>query len=115
MAPARTPNRRTRSDVATRNGLLAAWGLFTVLPAPVVAEVDERLAVRAIASMPWVGLGLGLIAGLGCAIVTVAGAASRWQSQQAWQSWPCAPASCTSTDSPTPPTAWAPASRPTRP
>ncbi|AJQ90685.1 Adenosylcobinamide-GDP ribazoletransferase [Propionibacterium freudenreichii] len=73
MAPARTPNRRTRSDVATRNGLLAAWGLFTVLPAPVVAEVDERLAVRAIASMPWVGLGLGLIAGLGCAIVTVAG------------------------------------------
>lgn len=63
----------TSQGGTSHNGLITAWGLFTVLPAPVVADVNDRTAVRAIAAMPWVGLGLGVLAGLGCALVTLLG------------------------------------------
>lgn len=44
-------------------GFVAALGLFTVLPVPPVAEIDRRLASRAMIAFPWVGLLLGVIGG----------------------------------------------------
>lgn len=35
--------------------LVAAMGLFTIVPMPVV-DVDRRVAARAVAALPWVGL-----------------------------------------------------------
>ncbi|SES02801.1 adenosylcobinamide-GDP ribazoletransferase [Propionibacterium cyclohexanicum] len=55
-------------------GLVAAWGLFTVLPAPAVDEITADLARRAIRSMPLVGLGLGVLAGAAASLVEVLGA-----------------------------------------
>lgn len=43
--------------------LTAAFGLFTVIPVPPVAEIDRRVAGRAIVALPWVGLVLGAAAG----------------------------------------------------
>lgn len=44
-------------------GLLAALGLFTIIPAPVLTTVDRDVARRAIAAFPWLGALLGLAAG----------------------------------------------------
>lgn len=44
-------------------GLVTALGLFTVLPVPPVADIDRRLAGRAMAAFPWVGLLVGSLAG----------------------------------------------------
>ena len=41
--------------------LVAALGLFTIVPMPVV-DVDRRVAGRAMAAFPWVGLLLGGVA-----------------------------------------------------
>ena len=45
------------------NGPLAALGLFTVLPAPVLDNLDRRTAGRALLALPWIGLLVGVIAG----------------------------------------------------
>lgn len=44
-------------------GLVTALGLFTVIPVPPVADIDRRLAGRAMAAFPWVGLLVGSLAG----------------------------------------------------
>ena len=44
-------------------GLVTALGLLTVLPVPPVADIDRRLAGRAMAAFPWVGLLVGSLAG----------------------------------------------------
>ncbi|MHA6525986.1 adenosylcobinamide-GDP ribazoletransferase [Tessaracoccus sp. G1721] len=44
-------------------GVVAALGLFTVIPVPPVAEIDRALAGRAMAAFPWVGLLVGSLAG----------------------------------------------------
>lgn len=44
------------------SGPVAALGLFTVVPAPFVAAIDQRLARRALLSLPWLGLALGAAA-----------------------------------------------------
>ncbi|MFZ2624619.1 MAG: adenosylcobinamide-GDP ribazoletransferase [Propionibacterium sp.] len=54
-------------------GPITAWGLFTVLPAPVVEKITPDIAARAIRSMPLVGLGLGIMAGAAVAIVELLG------------------------------------------
>lgn len=54
-------------------GLAAAWGMFTVLPAPVLASVDRDTARRAMLALPWVGLGLGALAGAASGVVLVLG------------------------------------------
>lgn len=54
-------------------GLAAAWGMFTVLPAPVLASVDRETARRAMLALPWVGLGLGALAGAASGVVLVLG------------------------------------------
>lgn len=52
-------------------GPLAAWGLFTILPAPVVEEITPDIARRALHAMPLVGLGLGVMAGAAATLVTL--------------------------------------------
>lgn len=54
-------------------GPVTAWGLFTVLPAPVVKEITPELAARAVRSMPLVGLGLGIMAGAAASVVELLG------------------------------------------
>ncbi len=54
-------------------GLAAAWGMFTVLPAPVLASVDRDTARRAMLALPWVGLGLGALAGAASGAVLLLG------------------------------------------
>lgn len=55
-------------------GFVAALGLFTVIPVPSVAEIDRRLAARAMAAFPWVGLLVGAAAGAVLWLVTASGA-----------------------------------------
>lgn len=57
-------------------GLVAALGLFTVIPVPSVAAIDRRLAGRAMAAFPWVGLLVGAAGGLVLWGVVVLGAAA---------------------------------------
>lgn len=52
--------------------LVAAMGLFTIVPMPVV-DVDRRVAARAMAAFPWVGLLLGGVAAGLAWLVTVLG------------------------------------------
>jgi adenosylcobinamide-GDP ribazoletransferase len=76
MSTSSTPDQQNppaEKPASAWRGLLAGWGLFTVLPAPVINTIDDRLAVRAMASMPWVGLGLGVIAGLCTTVVNLLG------------------------------------------
>ena len=47
----------------SERGLAAALGLFTIVPAPFTARIDRAVAARAIRVFPWLGLGLGVIAG----------------------------------------------------
>lgn len=47
----------------SERGLAAALGLFTIVPAPFTARIDRVLAARAIRVFPWLGLGLGVVAG----------------------------------------------------
>ncbi len=54
--------------MADRTGLLAAVGLFTVVPAP-YAEIDRTTARRAVRALPWLGLVLGLVAALAAWLV----------------------------------------------
>lgn len=56
------------------NPLVAALGLFTVIPVPPVAEIDRRLAGRALAALPWVGVIVGGLAGAVLALVSFSGA-----------------------------------------
>lgn len=44
--------------------LTTAFGLFTIVPMPPVTDINARVAGRAIAALPWVGLILGAAAGL---------------------------------------------------
>lgn len=53
---------------------LAALGLFTVIPAPPVLEVDRGVARRAMLAFPWLGLLLGAVAGAALFGVAAAGA-----------------------------------------
>lgn len=55
--------------------LIAAFGLFTIIPMPTIAQLDRRTAGRAMAAFPWVGLLLGAAAGAVLWGVTTAGAA----------------------------------------
>lgn len=50
--------------------------MFTVLPAPVLASVDRDTARRAMLALPWVGLGLGALAGAASGVVLVLGGAA---------------------------------------
>lgn len=52
------------------NPLVAALGLFTVIPVPPVAEIDRRLAGRDLAALPWVGVIVGGLAGAVLALVS---------------------------------------------
>jgi adenosylcobinamide-GDP ribazoletransferase len=54
--------------MADRTGLLAAVGLFTVVPAP-YTEIDRTTARRAVRALPWLGLVLGLVAALAAWLV----------------------------------------------
>ncbi len=54
--------------MADRTGLLAAIGLFTVVPAP-YTEIDRTTARRAVRALPWLGLVLGLVAALAAWLV----------------------------------------------
>lgn len=54
--------------MADRTGVLAALGLFTVVPAP-YAEIDRATARRAVRALPWLGLVLGLVAALAAWLV----------------------------------------------
>ncbi len=45
------------------NPLVVSLGLFTTIPVPSVAEVDRRMATRAMASFPIVGFVVGALAG----------------------------------------------------
>lgn len=55
--------------------LVAALGLFTIVPMPVV-DVDRRVAGRAMAAFPWVGLLLGGVAtGVGWLVMVLGGGA----------------------------------------
>ena len=49
-------------------GLHAALSFFTWVPVPAV-EVDAGVARRAIAALPWVGLGMGVVAGVVAGVV----------------------------------------------
>lgn len=53
---------------------VAAVGLFTIVPAPPVVEIDRRLAGRTMAAFPWVGLLLGLVGGVLLVAVDLMGA-----------------------------------------
>lgn len=55
-------------------GLAAATSLFTVLPAPVLPDVDRTVARRAVAAFGWFGLLLGAVGGLVCGLVLATGA-----------------------------------------
>lgn len=55
-------------------GLAAATSLFTVLPSPVLDDVDRQVAARAIRAFPWLGLLLGVVAGAVAAGVLALGA-----------------------------------------
>lgn len=55
-------------------GLVAALGLFTIIPVPVIADIDRTVARRAIAAFPWVGLLLGAAGGALMGGVTALGA-----------------------------------------
>lgn len=54
--------------MADRTGILAAVGLFTVVPAP-YTEIDRTTARRAVRVLPWLGLALGLVAALSAWLV----------------------------------------------
>ncbi len=54
--------------MADRTGILAAVGLFTVVPAP-YTEIDRTTARRAVRVLPWLGLALGLVAALAAWLV----------------------------------------------
>lgn len=56
------------------NPLVAALGLFTVIPVPPVAQIDRRLAGRAILAFPWVGVIVGGVAGGVLALLSLTGA-----------------------------------------
>ena len=43
---------RTTSARGPLGGLAAATSLFTILPAPMIADVDRRVATRAIRAFP---------------------------------------------------------------
>lgn len=43
--------------------LMAAFGLFTIIPMPPVLDVNRKVAGRSMAAMPWMGLILGLAGG----------------------------------------------------
>lgn len=47
--------------------------MFTVLPAPVLASVDRETARRAMLAFPWVGLGVGALAGAASGAVVLLG------------------------------------------
>lgn len=56
------------------NPLVAALGLFTVIPVPPVAEIDRRLAGRALLALPWVGAIVGGLGGVTLALLALTGA-----------------------------------------
>lgn len=57
-----------------RNGFVAAWAFFTIMPAPMLTDVDRKLGIKAIRAVPWIGLVLGVMAGLVAWLITLAGA-----------------------------------------
>ena len=67
---------RTTSARGPLGGLAAATSLFTILPAPMIADVDRRVATRAIRAFPWLGLCLGVVGGLIAGGVLAMGAGS---------------------------------------
>jgi len=44
-------------------GIVSAFALFSIIPAPVLPTVDRRIATRAIRAFPWMGILLGVVAG----------------------------------------------------
>ncbi|MEZ5084945.1 MAG: adenosylcobinamide-GDP ribazoletransferase [Tessaracoccus sp.] len=56
------------------NALVASLGLFTIIPVPPVADIDRRLAGRAMLALPWVGVIVGGLGGLVLALVSFTGA-----------------------------------------
>ena len=67
---------RTTSARGPLGGLAAATSLFTILPAPMIADVDRRVATRAIRAFSWLGLCLGVVGGLIAGGVLAMGAGS---------------------------------------
>lgn len=57
-------------------GIVSAFALFSIIPAPVLPTIDRRIATRAIRSFPWMGLLLGMVAGLIAGAVLAADAGS---------------------------------------
>lgn len=57
-----------------RRGSAAALGLFTIIPAPYVPEIDAALARRALMALPWLGLTLGAVAAGVASLINAAGA-----------------------------------------
>lgn len=55
-------------------GVVAAFALFSVIPAPVLPTVDRRVATRAVRAFPWMGALLGVVAGLVAGGVLATGA-----------------------------------------
>ena len=55
-------------------GVVAAFGLFSVIPMPALPNVDRQVTARAIRAFGWMGLLLGMVAGLIVAGVLAAGA-----------------------------------------
>ncbi|MDO5736155.1 MAG: adenosylcobinamide-GDP ribazoletransferase, partial [Propionibacteriaceae bacterium] len=55
------------------NSLVVSLGLFTTIPVPPVAAIDRRLAGRAMAAFPLVGLLLGVLAGAAAFVVGTLG------------------------------------------
>lgn len=56
--------------------LLAALGMFTILPVPPTMELTPQLNRRLMLAFPWAGLVCGLIAGAAAGLVLVCGAGS---------------------------------------
>lgn len=65
-----------RALAAPLLALSAATSLFTAIPAPTLPSVDRRVAALAVRAFPWLGLLLGLGAGLIAAAILAAGAGS---------------------------------------
>lgn len=57
-------------------GIVAAFALFSIIPAPVLLRIDRTVVTRAIRAFPWMGMLLGVVAGLVAGGVLAAGAGS---------------------------------------
>lgn len=57
-------------------GIVSAFALFSIIPAPLLPTVDRRITTRAIRAFPWMGMLLGVVAGLVAGGVLAAGAGS---------------------------------------